>query len=279
MYDDVLIATDGSDPASRATQQGLSIADDVGARVHALSVADVPAIARDSTREQVRADCREFVDAVADEATARDVSVTTAVRDGRPHHEILAVADEHDVDLLILGTHGRTGVRRWLLGNVAMGVVRGARRPVLTVGPRAVDVPRTVDRLLVATNGRPGAAAAVGHAIELAAAFDATLHALSVVDDADTSLSVVVESFEKQAEAATDAVASRAAEQDVEVVTAIERGRPHEEITEYVGDRGIDLAVVGTETLSSMERFAVGSVSQRVAATSPAPVVTVRRTN
>lgn len=279
MYDDVLVATDGSDVAARATRQGLAIAADVDARVHALSVVDVregPGL--ETVREQARDDCRRIVDAVADDEAARDVPVVTTVRDGRPHHEILAYADEEDVDLLVVGTRGRTGVRRWLLGSVAIGVIRHARRPVLTVGSSAASIPRRFERILVATDGRSGTNVAVEHGLDLARTFDATLHALSVVDDVHSKLPVVLEAFERQGEEATADVADRAAERGVEAVRAVERGIPHEAITEYVDEHGIDLVVVGTESRTGLDRVAVGSVSQRVVGRATAPVVTVRST-
>ena len=274
MYEDVLIATDGSDLASRAADQGISIAAHLGARVHAVSVADV----REGSpnRDRVRDECREFVDDVETRATARDVVVDGSVRDGRPHHELLAAAEEADVDILVLGTRGRTGVRRWLLGSTAIGVIRAARRPVLSVGRLASDVPRAIERILVAADGRPGAEPAVEHALGLAAAFDAEVHALSVVDDVHSNLAVVLEAFEERAEMTTTDVVSRAAERDLSARRAIERGVPHDAIVEYAGEHGIDLVVVGTESRSSVERIAMGSVSQRVVAASPAPVVTVR---
>lgn len=274
MYDDLLIATDGSELASRAAVQGIEIAAAVGARVYALSVADVGEESPAADRE--RTDCRRFAEAIVDDATARDVPAEAVVRDGRPHDEILAAADDRDVDLLVLGTHGRTGLRRWLLGSVAIGVIRGARRPVCTVGRSVDDVPRAVDRVAVATDGRPGAAAAVREAIAFAETFDATLHALSVVDDVHSNLPIVLETFDELAEETTADVDRRASERGVDVVRAVERGVPHKAIVKYIRDRGIDLVVMGTESRSGLERVAMGSVSQRVVGSSPAPVVTVR---
>ena len=276
MYDDLLIATDGSELASRAATQGIAIAAAVDARVHVMAVAEV----REGSpgAEQERENCRQFVDAVVAEALDRGVPADAAVRDGRPHDEILAAADERDVDLLVLGTHGRTGLRRWLLGSVAIGVIRASRLPVLSVGRSVSVVPRDVDRVLVAADGRQQVDAPVREAIALAETVDATLYALSVVDDVHSSLPVVLEAFENAAEETTADVERRATDRGVDVVTAVERGVPHEVIVDYARDRDVDLLVLGTESRSGLDRLAMGSVSQRVVGSAPAPVLTVRQT-
>ena len=277
MFDDLLIATDGSDLATRAATQGIVLAAALDARVHVVSVADVREESPGVERERER--CRRFVDAIVAEALEREVPTDAVVRDGRPHDEILAAADERDVDLLVLGTHGRSGLRRWLLGSVAIGVIRASRRPVLTVGRSVAAVPRDVDRVLVATDGRQQGDAPVREAIALAETFEATLHALSVVDDVHSRLPVVLEAFENAAEETTADVERRATERTLDVVTAVERGVPHDVIVEYAGDHGIDLVVLGTESRTGLERLAMGSVSQRVVGSAPAPVLTVRPTD
>lgn len=75
--------------------------------------------------------------AVAEKGDERDIPVETDVRRGNPHREILDYADEHAVDLVVMGTHGRTGLDRYLLGSVTEKVVRLSNVPVLTV--RATD--------------------------------------------------------------------------------------------------------------------------------------------
>jgi nucleotide-binding universal stress UspA family protein len=61
------------------------------------------------------------------------VDIETVLRQGAPHTTILEYADEADVDLIVMGTHGRSGIHRYLLGSVTERVVRTADAPVLTV--------------------------------------------------------------------------------------------------------------------------------------------------
>jgi nucleotide-binding universal stress UspA family protein len=279
MYANILIATDGSDAATTAANQGLAIAEELDTTVNVLSVADVRDGARwKPVQDLLQSNCQEYVDAIARTAMDRGIPVQTAVREGRPHQEILAYAQECGADLLVLGTHGRTGVRRWLLGSVVTSVIRESRRPVLTVNVITGDIPRRFDKILIATDGRSGASTAIDYGIALAEAYDATVHAVYAVDDTISRLSAVLEEFERVGTQATTDVAVRAAGHGVDVVRSLERGIPHRAIIDYATDHYIDLIVVGTEGRTGLDRLAFGSVSQRVVSISSVPVLTVRST-
>jgi len=134
--DSIAVATDGSDSVRRAVGVALDVAERFDAAVHALSVVDTDEI--DSSPEQLREDLADALERQADEAlddVARrtDRPVTTAVREGRPADEIVAYAREEDVDAVAVGTRGRHGENRLLVGSVAERVVRTAPVPVLTV--------------------------------------------------------------------------------------------------------------------------------------------------
>ncbi|MFB6096308.1 MAG: universal stress protein [Haloferacaceae archaeon] len=136
MFDTVVIATDGSDSVTRAVTVALDLARRFDAEVHALSVVDTSEVA--SSPEELREDMRAALEERADEALAAvrghaDRGVTTAVAEGRPAAEISAYARKHDADVVALGTRGRHGEDRFLIGSVAERVVRTCPVPVLTV--------------------------------------------------------------------------------------------------------------------------------------------------
>jgi nucleotide-binding universal stress UspA family protein len=117
-----------------------------GAELHVVTVGEgwAPAtateIAADVTADFVRKaekTLREYVDGVA-----RGVPSRVHVRTGKPSTEIAAVATEIAADLVVVGTHGRTGLRRMALGSVAEAVVRRAPCPVLVVRPTARELAR-----------------------------------------------------------------------------------------------------------------------------------------
>ncbi|MDG5761223.1 universal stress protein [Natronococcus sp. A-GB1] len=272
MYGEILVATDGSDIATTAADRGLEIADRLEATVHVVSVVD----RADADDESAHERHREYVERVERDCHDRGLTVETSVRSGRPSRELLAYADEYDVELIVMGTHGRTGLARWLMGSVAIAVVREARCPVLTVNANVADPPRKIDDVLIATDGRPGVEAAVDRGLELAAAYGSRVHALSVVNDVHSHTSIVLEALEEVGERSTSAIADRASERGLETERAIERGVPNREIVAYADERDVDLVVVGTESRSGLDRVVAGSVSQRVIGTASVPVLSVR---
>jgi len=137
-FEDVLVPTDGSEGAMAAVGPALDVASTYGARVHALSVVDTVGMGFD-VRSATMIDALEeaaqaAVDAVADRAKRASVSsVDTAIVQGTPADAIRSYVDDHDVDLVVMGTHGRTGLRRYLLGSVAERTIRTSSVPVMTV--------------------------------------------------------------------------------------------------------------------------------------------------
>ncbi|MFP8956912.1 universal stress protein [Natrialbaceae archaeon A-CW3] len=274
MYQHVLVATDGSDLATRAAEQGIATAEAAGATVHVVSVLEE--LEGEPSTDAERERHREWVEQIESAAIDRGCDVVTSVPTGHPSRVILEYTGDNEIDLVVLGTHGRTGLQRWIMGSVASAVVREARCHVLTVNASVQAAREQFDDVLIATDGRPGVDQAVEAGLDLAESTGAAVHALYVVDDVHSRTNVVLESFEATGERSTSVIAARAAERGLATERTIRRGIPHEEIVAYADDQNIDLVVMGVESLSSLERLVVGSVSQRVVATAPAPVLTVR---
>jgi universal stress protein A len=137
----ILFPTDFSDCARHAGARAAAFARHFGARVHVLHV-DPPVTA--PTRPE------RLAQAVAD--LGPDLDVTSATTAGPPARAICAAARRTGADLIVIGTHGRTGVSHALLGSVAEAVVRRAPCPVLTI--RAVESPARVDPVTPSTAGR-----------------------------------------------------------------------------------------------------------------------------
>lgn len=140
MYGTILVPTDGSAGTDRVLDHALEIARGRGSTVHALSVVDKRVYISASgdqqaeVRETLRGDAEAAVESVLERAESAGVDVVSEIRDGIPHTEILRYADDNDIDLLVIGTHGRTGREKIVnLGSVTERVVEGADRPVLVV--------------------------------------------------------------------------------------------------------------------------------------------------
>lgn len=132
MYQDVLIPTDGSDGTRRSLTHGLAVADRFDATVHALSVVPEGPFGTEDG-ETATAAAERAVERVETEARQAGLEAVTAVDQGVPHEAILAYVADNDVDMVVMGTQGRTGLDRVLLGSVAERVVRLADVPVVTV--------------------------------------------------------------------------------------------------------------------------------------------------
>jgi len=136
--------------------------------------------------------------------------------------------------------------------------------------------------ILVPTDGGPASEAAIEHAIDLADRYDARLHALYVVDGAaystlEAGAEIVVEALEAEGEEATERVADAAADAGVECVGSVTSGTAYQSIRDYVGEHDIDVVVMGTHGRKGLDRYLLGSVTERVVRTSDVPVLTVRQ--
>ncbi|ARS90986.1 universal stress protein [Natrarchaeobaculum aegyptiacum] len=280
MYDDILVATDGSDLAAAAATAGIELACVLEAQVHAVAVVE-DGLEDNAARRKRR---KRDAETIAERASDAGCSVDAVVRAGRPATEIRSYAEAADVDAIVLGTHGRSGIQRAVLGSVTLEVIREASRPVLSIGPDATDAAgESIDDVWLATDGRSGARAATDHALELADACDTALHALYAVDADDPH---IAEAFTEHGEQTIDDVTARADERDLEATGTVAEGPAHEVVLEHVAGSArtsedadgasTGLLVVGTEGKSTLERLVVGSTSQRLVANAPVPVLTVR---
>lgn len=142
MYGDILVPTDGSEAVDGAVEHALELADTYDATVHALYVVQ-PLYAPEPGFDQVYTAMEEegetAVQRVLGQAESVGLARESAVLRGEPHRQILEYADDNDVDLIAMGTHGRTGLDRYLVGSVTEKIVRLSPVPVLTVRHEADD--------------------------------------------------------------------------------------------------------------------------------------------
>ena len=146
----ILLPTDGSDCAAEAMRHAADLARRYDAELHVVNVVDTGMATSGmdvfstynagDLLDQLEADGQEVVDDAVAAATEAGVdSVEGSVFLGLPYARILEYVDEHAIDLVVMGTHGRRGVSRALLGSVTEKVVRLASIPVYTVHADDVD--------------------------------------------------------------------------------------------------------------------------------------------
>ena len=149
MFDRILIPTDGSEPAEHAIPTGIDLAAAHDATVYAMYVvepvplggyaAGMSAASSEHSEytEQQEAEAEAALDIVSEAGLEADVDVVETVKYGEPNEAIVTYAETNDIELIVMGTHGRSGADRLVIGSVAEKVVRGSSVPVLTVGPES----------------------------------------------------------------------------------------------------------------------------------------------
>ncbi|WP_435062758.1 universal stress protein [Halobaculum sp. EA56] len=291
---DVVVATDGSDPAAAAVGTAFSLASALDAGVHPCTVVNPFVIGRTvADLSDAREEAERRVEDLAERAREAGLDAAPAVREGRVVAELLAHAGETDADLIVVGTHGRGGARRALLGSVAEKLIRTADVPVLVV-PAAVRESEGAGRewgpdtrVLLATDGSDAAAPAERVGVGLAGALGARLVAVSVVDEPGTvanvgggllteeTIAAVRRALDEGADEAVGRVLDRASEAGVDAEGEVIGGEPSRAIRGYAADTDADLIVVGTHGRGGIRRIVLGSVAERVVRGADRPVLVV----
>jgi nucleotide-binding universal stress UspA family protein len=142
-YERILLTTDGSEGAKAAAEHAVDIAEKYDAELHILYVIDIGVDTSLSSVSDLMSQLESSgkLEKIGEKATEeieemvenRSVDSKVAIERGIPHKEIKVYADEEEIDMIVMGTQGRTGLDRMLLGSVAEKVVRSADVPVMTV--------------------------------------------------------------------------------------------------------------------------------------------------
>jgi nucleotide-binding universal stress UspA family protein len=209
------------------------------------------------------------------------------VRSGPAAATVLGYAAENGTDLIVLGTHGRTGFERFMLGSVTEKVVRKATCPVLTVPRGASESPERplFARILCGVDFSPASDRAAQYALSLAQEAKSRLTLLHVVEWLpDASFAKYpgfdADHFRKSlltdARARAEALVPEEARAWCEVETRVVCGKPYEEILRIAHNDAADLVVLGVHGHGPVDRVLFGSTAQQVVRQSPCPVLTIR---
>ncbi|ADD07358.1 ferredoxin (2Fe-2S) / UspA domain protein (plasmid) [Natrialba magadii ATCC 43099] len=283
MYNTILVPTDGSPVAEDVGTYAIGLAERFDAAIHVVSVLEGGLVASGDEDEGERA-----VEELADRARDRGLDVTTELREQADavHEEILAAADERDADLIAMGTTGRSGVGRFLLGSVAEQTLRESSVPVATVHEETA-LEGAFERVLVPTDGSHSSEAALEHAIDLAAETGARLHIVHVSDEeaveemetfdvADTT--AASDDDEIGLEPVDDALEYlRGTQLDV-VDISIPSGRVDQQILATAATSDADCIVMGTHGETGLRRYLLGSTTERVVRFTGVPVIGISAT-
>ncbi len=286
----ILYLTDFSEPSEAALLFATTLGRGYGAKVHALHVLlpvaytyttpGLTTLAIEAEEENAQAEMQRVESQLAGLAhrtlVERGIEVWPAVQ--------RAIEDD-DVDLVVLGTHGRTGADKLLLGSVAEEIFRRSPVPVLTIGPgvrSSVHTGGRFRRVLFATDFTPESLAGAPYAVTFAQENQARLLLLLVMrkpgsaNEGDKHLfdMTVAEAMHRLYE-----IVPKDARLDLPPEVAVEYGEPAERIVEFAKQRGADLIVIGVRSAAGRIGAATHlerAIAHKVVAHAPCPVLTVR---
>ncbi|WP_435363213.1 universal stress protein [Haloarchaeobius sp. DYHT-AS-18] len=275
MFEQVVIAVDGSECATRAARAGIALAGTYSGRVTAVAAAH---------EELDEGTAREILGEVEELGADAGVPVEAHVIADRPSVAIVDLANRVDAGLIVIGRHGNSGIRDRLFGSVTNRVLRTAERHVLTVpgeGPIA-----DYETVLLPTDKSKAAREAVAPAADLADRYDAALHLLTVIDvrseagpfsaggvDQEYVDSLLADEL-TDLETLADEYATFAGD-GVSFELATRSGTPSTGIAEYVDEQGVDLVVMASTGESSLAGQLLGSTTDRVLRLVDVPVLVV----
>ena len=289
----VLFATDFSACADRALGYALALANAWKSELTVMTVLELyPGMDPDYTvnkmyLDHLRDEAKRQLASLESRVKAAGHSIATRIEVGIPSQCVQAVAEELGADLLVVGTHGRTGLDHVLVGSTAERVVRIAPCPVLAVkadkGAATATQAPTIKRIVVPIDLSTCSLDALEYAVQFAKPLGASitiLHALEpVAYGLDFSLSHAKEWREQRAylEKRLTVLTACVAAHGIQTDFALKPGLPADSIASYVTGQGYDLMVMGTHGRRGLSHVLVGSIAGAMLRYAPCPVLTVRR--
>ncbi|MEM9556878.1 MAG: universal stress protein [Acidobacteriota bacterium] len=294
----ICMPTDFSETAETAFGHALALAERFGASLDVLHVSDLHTVVPydeihhepsfDDVLERLEETSGSEMQRLLQKAESGDVMIREHQRRGiSVAPTIIEFATDHDIDLLVLGAHGRRGLRRLLLGSVAEEVVQTAPCSVLTLrAGEATATPQPWRRILVPFDFSSGARHALRAAKELAARDHAMLEVVHVIDTPiypavyglfgeplpTPDFPRLVTGVEEHLATAVDAVGGP----DVTVAVKAVAGTPADGVLSRADDTDPDLIVLATRGLTGVEHLLLGSVAEKIVRRSACPVWTVK---
>jgi nucleotide-binding universal stress UspA family protein len=288
----IIVATDFSPLSDSAGRRAATLATLDGATIHLVHAVRYPAVATpyevsvpagvwEGVRRGAEEKLEESRKALEKEAGA---TVTAEVSDATdPARAIAEAVEAHAADLIVMGTHGHSGIKHAFLGSVAERTLRTAPCPVLAVKESGPTAAAPISRILVAMDFSPHAEEAAQVATRLAKRLSASVDVLHVFDlprDYIPYASVFGTELEQKVESGVaeklESVRERLEATDVPVTLHYRRGHPSVVIADTAEQSGCQLIVMGTRGQTGLSHVLLGSVAERTLRAAPCSVLVVK---
>jgi nucleotide-binding universal stress UspA family protein len=287
LFKKIMVPLDGSKLSENALVAAVALAQKAQAELILLSVpimkhvmvmpeySGYATMLPEQSLEDSRHDFKEYLAHLCDNRIPSQLATRIEVVDGDEASVIVDRASAEQVDLIVMATHGRSGLSRWMMGSVTEKVLQQAPCPVLAVRN---DAP--IERVLITLDGSAASEAALEPGLTMALALGASVTLLQVqsgqdyvspqeierLDTVEKGLGLrMQDSVYYAAEAYLDYLKTRFESlSDQSLETAVLDGPPARRIIQYIDENGIDLVVMATHGRTGLRRWLYGSVTEKV---------------
>jgi len=282
MYERILVPLDGSELAEQAISYVEQIAQKLKSEVIFITVC-LPG-------DPMERALTEYIERRAEKFQSLGMETRSLCIEGEPAASIIDFSGKNDVGLIVISTHGRTGVSHWPLGSIANKVVQMSHIPVFLVrsnhrGKTPADM--ELQKILVPLDGSKfseeilpfveNLAKAMGSQVTILRAIETVkLPQLAAYMDREKSEKDFMAKMEREAERYLDRKKDVLKIKELKVKSVLVQGKPVETILKYVEDKSINLIALSTHGFSGITKWAYGSVAARIIESSTRPVLLVR---
>ncbi len=295
MYEKILVPLDGSDLAEIALPYAEELAGALGCDITLIHVSES---ADEKYENMHQLYIEKIVEATIQDAEkfrknkrAKKIKVSSVHLTGHVAEQIVDYADKENIGLIVMTTHGRSGIRRWILGNVAAKVVRATDRPIALI--RAKDTPpearaERINKILVPLDGSKASEVVIPHVSELASKLKAEVVLFQVVAPSYFVYAIPgeavlqphspedLQNMIENSKLYLDKVGAEFRDKGIETTSEVGIGGPAEEIIRIADEIQVDMVAMSTHGHSSISLWAFGSNADKVLHAGDTPVLLVR---
>lgn len=264
----LMVATDGSEYSESAIREAINLAKACSSKLVAASIVttnlEFETVVPQVMEKDERA-AREHLESVKSRAAKEGIDCDAIIRlSEEPFQDIIDLAEKNKINLIIVGTHGRTGLKRLMMGSVTAKVIGHSPCNVLVVPLHAKVECRNI---LLATDGSKYSDTAASEAMGIAKKCGSSLFVISVAS-ADTEVASAAGNVKK--------VTGVAEKENIHIEGMAVKGNPYETIIETAKQKRADLIIMGSHGRTGLERLLMGSVTERVIGHADVAVLVVK---
>lgn len=280
MYENILVPLDGSELAEVSLPYAEELASRMGSEITLIYLSpsennpyyNVRKLYLDKIVSTTRGDCAKLR-----KKEAGAINIKSAMLVGNVAEEIVNYADKEDMGLIVLATHGRSGIKKWNMGSIASKVISATRRPIMLIRAKeaSTDKKGTIDKLLLPMDGSTESESILPHALEIATNFKSEVVLFQAISLAYPTYTADAFAYVTYSDQQMDAMKTSALdyldktgnafkERGLEVKSDVRFGSTADEVINYADEIGADLVAMTTHGRSGIGRWLFGSTTVRV---------------